>query len=339
MPKASKYPKLRVYVKRGKSGQVWTSYAYDMRGTGKPDVPLGNDYDLALERWAEIHINGPRIAGTLEEAFTLWEADTVDGLQADRLARHTRAGYAKCLRMLRPVFGAARWADVTLPLLAQYVRQRSAKARARQEMQLLSVIWGYARVQGLTDLLYPAIGMQRNAWKGLAGVRRVQVSDEAFAALYAHADPCLRDALDIASSTGLRVEDVIRLRLSDVRDGRLVVSAGKTGKEASFDLAGSVLAQIIERRKALRGTEHVFLLAAGRRPVTYRRLKDRFDRARAAAAEDLPEVAELWLRDMRKRAAQQAGTLAEASALLQHSSLSVTARHYRSTAETIKPVR
>ena len=43
-------------------------------------------------------------------------------------------------------------------------------ARARQEMQLLSVIWGYARLQGLTELVYPAIGMQRNAWKCLAGV-------------------------------------------------------------------------------------------------------------------------------------------------------------------------
>jgi hypothetical protein len=38
MPKTSKYPKLRVYVKRGRAGQVWTSYAYDMRGTGEPDI-------------------------------------------------------------------------------------------------------------------------------------------------------------------------------------------------------------------------------------------------------------------------------------------------------------
>jgi hypothetical protein len=43
MPKPSKHPKLRVSVKRGKAGQVWISYWYDMRGTGKPDMPLGND--------------------------------------------------------------------------------------------------------------------------------------------------------------------------------------------------------------------------------------------------------------------------------------------------------
>lgn len=338
MPKVSKFPKLRTSVKRGKAGQVWSSYWYDMRGTGKPDVALGNDYELALERWAELHLNGPRIAGTLEEAFARWETDA-EGLASDRFKPHTKIGYAKCLRMLRPVFGAARWAEVTLPVLAQYVRQRTAKARARQEMQLLSVIWGYARLQGLTDLVYPAIGMQRNAWKGLAGVRRVEVSDAAFAALHAHADPCLRDALDIASATGLRVEDVLGLRLSDVRDGRLIVDAGKTGKTASFELAGSVLLPIIERRRELRGTEHVFILAAGRRPVTYRRLAARFEAARAAAAKELPECAGLYLRDMRKRAAQQSGSLADASKLLQHSSLSVTKRHYRSGAEKLKPVR
>ena len=183
MPKVSKHPKLRVSVKRGKAGQVWTSYWYDMRGTGKPDVSLGTDHTEALRRWAEIALDAPRIAGTLEEAFKGWElAD--DGLLAKRLKPSTHAGYVKCLRALRPVFGGAQWVEVTLPALAQYVKRRTAKTRARQEMQLLSVIWGWSRVQGLTDLRYPADNMQRNAWKGLAGVRQVEVEDDAFAALH-----------------------------------------------------------------------------------------------------------------------------------------------------------
>lgn len=336
MPKQSKYPKLRTYIKRGRSGQVWASYAYDMRGTGKPDIALGTDYDKALARWAEIHLDGPRIAGTLEEVFGVWELDEADGLQAERLAKHTRTGYAKNLRALRPVFGPARWEDVTLPVLAQYVKLRTAKARARQEMQLLSVIWGYARLQGLTTLPYPAIGMQRSAWKGLAGVRKVSVSDEAFAALHRHADQTLRDALDVMTATGLRIEDVLRLPLSD----SLAVSAGKTGKNAAFDMAVStVLPPIIERRKAMRGPEHLFLLAAGRKPVTYRMLADRFTKARAAAADEVPECAGLFLRDMRKRASNLATSLEAASELLQHSSLSVTRRHYRSEPDKLKPVR
>jgi len=338
MPKQSKHPKLRVSIKRGKSGQVWTSYWFDMRGTGKPDVPLGTDYAEALRRWAEIALDAPRIAGTLEEAFKAWETAD-DGLLAERLKPSTREGYAKCLRALRPALKGARWDEVTLPALAQYVRKRTAKARARQEMQLLSVIWGWSRVQGLTDLRYPADDMQRNAWKGLAAVRQVEVEDEAFAALHKHADQTLRDALDIATATGLRVMDVIGLRLSDVRDGKLIVQASKTGKRAEFDLSVSnVLQPIIDRRRAMKAPEHLFLLAAGRKPVTHRMLADRFTKARAAASKECPECAALYLRDMRKRASQLAGSLSEASTLLQHSSQSVTQRHYRA-GDKLKPVR
>ena len=60
--------------------------------------------------------------------------------------------------------------------------------------------------------------------------------------------------------------------------------------------------------------------------------------ARAAAVVDCPEAAGLWLRDMRKFAGQLAPSLAEASKLLQHSSLSVTQRHYRQ-GEKLTPVR
>jgi integrase len=340
MPKQSKYPKLRTYVKRGRGGQVWISWAYDMRGTGQPDVPLGTDHADVLRRWAEIHLDAPRIAGTLEEAFRGWEARGVvmrpDGRPR---SKETISGYLKCLRAIRQPFGGALWAEVTLPALRRYIDARSAKGRAKQEMQVLSVIWGWARLEGMTTLPFPAAGMQRSGWKGPTNAREVQVTDEAFAGLYRHADQTLRDALDIATATGLRVTDVLGLRLSDVRDGELVVQASKTWKRADFALTpGQVLLPLIERRKAMRGPEHVFLLAAGRRPVSYRMLADRFSKARAAAAIECPECAGLILRDMRKRAAQSAGSLQEASDLLQHSSTSVTRKHYR-PGQKLRPVR
>lgn len=339
MPKPSKFPKLRVYVKRGRLGQVWTSYAYDMRGTGKPDVPLGTDRDAALRRWAELHLDAPRIAGTLEEAFRAWEDRGIearpDGVQR---SAETILGYRKCLRAIRDPFGGARWEEVTMPVLRQYVQARSAKGRARQEMQLLSVIWAWARMEGMTALPWPAVGMQRSGWKGAQGVRQIEVSDEAFAALHKHADQCLKDALDIASACGLRVMDVIGLRLSDVRGGELVSTASKTGKRGDFDIGASqVLQPIIDRRKAMR-VEHLFLLADGNKPISYRMLKARFDKARTAAAKEVPECAAIWLRDMRKYSAQLAPSLAAASKLLQHGSLSTTSQSYRQ-GDKIRPVR
>lgn len=35
MPKPTKYPRLKTMVRRGRSGQVWVYYAYDMRPEGK----------------------------------------------------------------------------------------------------------------------------------------------------------------------------------------------------------------------------------------------------------------------------------------------------------------
>lgn len=340
MPKASKYPKLRVSVKRGKAGQVWTSYWFDNRGTGKPDQALGTDRAEALRRWAEIYLDAPRIAGTLEEAFRGWEERGIKARPDGRpRSAETVLGYTKCLRAIRGPFGGARWEDIKLPTLKAYIDKRSAKGRAKQEMQLLSVIWGWARLEGLTEAQWPAADMQRSGWKGPTGTRQVDVGEEAFAALHKHADQTLRDALDIATATGLRVTDVLGLRLSDVRGGRLIVTASKGGKRAEFDLtASTVLQPIIDRRKAMREPEHVFLLAAGRRRVSYRMLADRFTRARTAASVGCPEVAALWLRDMRKRAGQLAGSIAGASALLQHSSLSVTRAHYVQ-GEKLTPVR
>jgi integrase len=340
MPKQSKHPKFRKSVKHGRAGQTWVSYWFDMRGTGKPDISLGTDYAKALATWAEIYTDGPRIAGTLEEAFKGWE-DRGILVRPNGKPRsdETVRGYRKCLRAFRDALGGASWAEVDLPILVAYLAKRSAKQRGRQEMQLLSVIWNWARLQGMTKLPFPGAEMQRSGWKGAPGVREVEVGGAAFAMLHKHADQTLRDALDIATATGLRVMDVIALRLSDVRDGYLTVRAGKTAKRAEFDMAASaVLTPIIERRKAMRGPEHLFVLAAGRKPVTYRMLADRFTKARAAAAKELPECGDLWLRDMRKRAGQLSGSLADASALLQHSSTAVTRRHYR-PAEKLKPVR
>lgn len=330
----SKHPRLRVHVKRGKAGQVWTSYWFDMRGTGKADVPLGTDREAALVRWAELSGGASSIAGTLEEAFQRWEAEALPKIAS----AETRRDYAKCLRQLRPVFGPATWASVRLPVLKAYLAKRTGRTRANREMSVLQIVWNWARGEDLTQLHWPAAGMERSRWKNREQARDVEVTDAMFDTIYRHADQVLRDALDIASATGLRARDVRGLRLSDIRGGKLVVTASKTGKRAEFDLdASDVLPPIIARRRASKAL-HIYLLDANGKPPTERMLHDRFVKARAAAALELPECAGLMLRDMRKRAAQLSASLADASNLLQHSSPAVTRAHYR-RGDKLRPVR
>jgi hypothetical protein len=86
MPKKSEFPRLRVHTRKGKDGQVWTSYYWDGRAAKTKDIPLGNDYGPALERWKEIEQKGStwrpprRIAVARREigkrrrfAETLWD--------------------------------------------------------------------------------------------------------------------------------------------------------------------------------------------------------------------------------------------------------------------------
>lgn len=331
-------------MRKGASGQRWVYFYYDMRPEGKPDIPLGKDHAVALAKWDELHNKKPRIKGTIEEAFAEWEEKVLPTYtNAD-----TRRMYAKGLRLLRPPFGKATWAAVKLPHLIGYLEKRKGKTQANREMSAFQVVWNYARKRGFTELPWPAAGMERSGWKNKEQARKVKVSDAMFAAVHAQGDQLLRDAMDLASATSMRITDV---RTVPLPHGDVVhLEASKTGKEADFDVnLSAVLPDLLRRRRANKKAEHLMLLAGPfRRPVSYRQLYDRFVAARAAAVtrargegDEALAVAlgKMILRDCRKYAADQAASLEEAQALLQHSDAGTTRRHYRSRVDVLKPVR
>lgn len=336
----NKYPKLRSHTRRRASGKVVTYYFYDRRP--EPDIPLGTDYEVALKKWDELHNQAPRIAGTLMEAFKKWEAEVLPDYK-----KVTRDGYTWNLARLKPAFGSATWDAVKLKHLAQYLQKRKAKTQANREMSVLSLIWNKARLWGMTDLPFPASGMERSRWKNPEKPREVDVSDEVFAAIYAEADQTTRDCMDLATATGMRLTDCRTIAMP--RGDILQLKANKTGKAADFDInLSQVLPGLIERRKASKASHTMLLSSKTGKPVSARMLREGWDDARSKAAEKAEQAGDtglakairaLYLRDMRKRASNLAETLDEASALLQHSSKRVTQIHYRTKAEKVRPVR
>lgn len=339
-----KHPRLRSHSRKRASGRVVTYYFYDRRLEGQPDIPLGTDFSEALKKWEEIHHNAPRIAGTLEEAFTAWERDEL--VKYDE-GSETRRGYTKNLRWLRPTFGEATWDMVGLPDLKAYLTARKGKTQANREVSLLGLIWNWARVAGYTSLTWPAAGMERSRWKNKEQAREFEVTPELFAAVYAEADQTLRDCMDIASATAMRLTDArnVLLPAGDV----LRLKANKTGKKADYDLSlSAVLPDLVARRRAVR-TNHLMLLSGpGGMRVSYSMLRDRWDLARAAAAKKADEtgnaalaavIRAMFLRDMRKMAGDLVETDEEAATLLQHGDVNLTRRHYRTRAVKLKPVR
>lgn len=340
----SKHPRLRSHTRRRKSGKVVTYYSYDRRPEGLPDIALGTDHAAALKRWHELHVRAPMIAGTILEAFEAWERDVLPGYAS----AVTRKGYALNLRRLKPVFGPATWDRVDFPLLKTYLKKRTAKTQANREMSVFQIVWNWARGEGLTALPWPAAGMERSRWKNREQPRQFEVTDELFAAVYEQGDQVLRDCMDLATATGMRLTDCRTIPLP--RDDVLHLKASKTGKRGDFDVnLSEVLPGLLARRRAVQQAWHVMLLSTHTgRPVSATMLRDRYEAARAAAArkaeadgdaELAAAIRSMYLRDMRSRAADLAADAGEAQRLLQHGSQATTVRHYRTRAEKLKPAR
>lgn len=340
MPKITKHPRLRTKVYKGKGGQAYVYYVYDMRPEGLPDIRLGSDYAEALAKWDELYNKKPRTVGRLQEAFNRWR----DELLPRYTSAETRKGYAKNLKMLEGVLGSMGWDEVTLPVLRGYLDRRSAKTQGNREMSVLQLIWGRALLWGMTEKPWPAQGVKN--WKNPEQARQFEVTDELFSAVYAEADQVLRDCMDIASATGLRLTDVRTVRMPV--DGALQVRTSKRGKLARFVVEESpVLSSVVERRPA-KATSVMLLTTPTGRQVSARMLNDRWDDARAKAAkkaeqagnpEFAAQIRAMYNRDLRRRAADLAGDVDEASKLLQHSSKALTEKHYRTKPQTLRAVR
>jgi hypothetical protein len=343
VPKLTKHPRLRVHVRKGKDGRVYTYYFYDMRGEGVPDIALGKDREDAIAQWDELHNNKPRIKGTLEEAFLKWEQEKLP----EYTNAETRRGYAKSLKWLRKAFKTATWDATTLVYLVEYLRGRKGKTQANREMALLSVIWNNARLWGMTTLPWPAAGMERSKWKNKESAREFEVTDALFDAVYAEAGQMLRDCMDLSTATGMRLTDCRTILLP--ADNILHLKASKTQKRADFDLSLSqVLPDLLRRRRAIQTSTLMLLVTEDGYPVFGKDLRREYDKARSKAAAKAREqgqdafaleIEAMVLRDMRKRAADLADDLAGASKLLQHSSEALTQAHYRTRATKLKPVR
>lgn len=339
MPKKVPYPRLRSHTGKGKAGQIWTSWYWDGRPDGEKDTPLGNDYDAAIAKWKELNAGAPKIAGTIQEAFTRWREEVLP----EYTSAETKKGYGRNLTTIEAWAGQMTWDAVTLPMLKKYLQKRTAKTQGNRELSVMQIVWNWARTEGLTKLPWPAAGMEKSKWKNKEFAREIEVSDDLFAAIYAEAIPPLRNCMDLASATGMRLTDCRLIQMPPA--GTLSKRASKNGKYISIDaLASPVLSNLVAERKRLKPTHLMLLTTPTGRPVSARMLRDWWDDARAKAAAKpgnralKDEIEALYLRDMRKRAAQLAEDLTAASKLLQHSSEAITERHYR-RGDKLRPVR
>lgn len=329
--KPNAIPRFRVR-KRAKA----TYYFYDhgvVDGKRK-ETPLGTDYGLAVKRWAELEresaLPPPAIVTFRhvgEQYLLAAEAGTLPRNKEPRTIADNRKELAKLLEFFDDP--PAPLEAIKPKVVRQYLTWRgdTARVRANREKSLLSAIWNFARDQGYTDLPNPCAGI-----KGFPeGGRDVYVEDDQFEAVWKVADPCLRDAMDLAYLTGQRPADVLSWTDEDVRDGVLYVRQGKTRERLRIATEGDlddVLARIQARKAGYRVHCTRLVVNEYGRPIGVNAMSRRWAKARALAG-----VPEIQFRDLRAKAgtdtAEQAGDIRKAQRQLGHRSIRMTEHYVR----------
>lgn len=301
-----------------------TYYLYDTGGKPRKEVPLGTDYLLAVQKWAELHEAKPTSKLTVAWAI----AKYLESPQFDEVSLGTQADYRFALDKLVGAFGDAPLDEVRPSHVTLYLDRRGLESRHRalREKAVLSMVysWCVARDYCASN---PVAAIKT---KRLPGRKAVYITDDMLEAVYRHASPALRDAIDLAYYLGQRPADVLKLTEADIRGGAFDFSQNKTGKPILIEAGGeldALIKRMNERKSKFPIRRMQLLVDESGQPMTKAKLRSRFEAARDAAGFTGDQF---QFRDLRRKAASdlrdQVGIEA-AQALLGHSSVVMT-EHY-----------
>jgi integrase len=322
-----------------RSGKVY--YYLDTGAKPRKEIPLGDDYIVALRKYAEHYEIAKTEAPKFGDVITKYEVEVMP-----TLATSTQRTHKSDMKHLREKFDDAPLDQIAPMHIKEFLKiHKAMPTTANRCKRLFSTLWNHARGWGYTDAENPCTGIMGHALKK----REVYVTDEVFDAVRAHASEPLREALEFAYLTGQRPGDALKARVDDIEDGTLAVAQGKTGKRLRIAIVGQ-LADLIARiqvRKAGHKTVHAqILMVRDGQPMTKQILRDHFAAAKSVAAEKHPELAkaikEFWFYDLRAKAADdtsvERGEQA-ASDLLGHDSIKTTRKHYLRRGKIVTPVK
>ena len=312
-------PRMRARVRGGK-----VYYMYDHGGKPRKETPLGTDYVLAVQKWSTMHESEPTARITVGWVI----AKYLESPQFDSVSLGTQADYRFALTKILRAFGDAPIDQVRSSHVQLYIDKRGTESRHRalREKAVLSMIFSWAMARDFCAS-NPVAAIKT---KRLPGRKNVYITDDMLEAVYQHASPALRDAIDLAYYLGQRPADVLKLTEADIRGGAFDFSQNKTGKPMLIETSGEldVLIKRMNERKAKFSIRRMQLLVdESGHPMTMAKLRSRFEAAREAAGINGEQF---QFRDLRRKAASdlrdQVGIEA-AQALLGHSSVVMT-EHY-----------
>lgn len=191
----------------------------------------GDDLHRMLADWADTYGAGERVGNLISDTMDRYLGQLARRRAMGDIAESTEHDYQKHLASLRRVWAAVRWEDFDAPAIARWQEARGAQSAVQCNREL-TVLGDVAKLAGRLGLMKenPLRFIQRLKERP----RKRFVEDWEFAAVFEHALPVVRAAMFIASITGLRQGDILRLRRADFGDAGLLVPTRKTGQPLLF---------------------------------------------------------------------------------------------------------
>lgn len=267
-----------------------------------------------LPRDLEQRVLAPRTAiGELIDAAL---ASIAPGLSAG-----TRKNYRTAAEKLKDAFAEFEPAQIQPADVWEFRDGNAATPNMTNRcLSLFLQVMNFAVRRRLIEL-NPVIGVEKHPERQ----RDRLLTVEEYEAIYRHAGGRLQCIMDLLYLTGQRVNDVLRLKRSDLTDAGIYFQQQKTGKKLVVQWSDELHAAV-DRAKTLNEIPAITLFQGRRRKAPdYRSVKLQWDHACARA-----HVENAQLRDLRAMSLTEANDEGkDSTALAGHHSPAMTARYLR----------
>lgn len=306
------------------------AYYFVEYGTNKW-INLGKEYIKAMAEYA-------RLRGPTGQLTTM--ADVIDRYLMEVAPTKAERTYKDNLteaKYLRAGLGRLRPEEIRPKTIYLYIDERGRKSetRANRELALLSHMFTKAIRWGVVDT-NPCKGIERFKEKP----RDRYIEDWEYLAFKKHAGEQIAAYMDFKLITGLRIADILKLRLNQIKNDGIHVTISKTGKRIIIRWTDALHDAVDQIRKIPRPISGLYLLCTRRgMPYTVSGFSSIWQRKMKSALAEGVLTERFTDHDLRRKTASDLDDVEHAKRLLGHASVGVTVKHYRVKPEVVEPGR